>query len=154
MIATNSFSVGEFVQLSGITSALYMNGFGSCVQSTGLSGSQFQFQVFNFDYPFVITNVALTTNVVTITCNNHLVVGATVTLAGLTTATYLNGQTVTILPGGLTATSFTASFTHGNDATHSDTGSVSYSTGIAGMAVPVYSGNQNYLFSAPTVLMF
>jgi hypothetical protein len=73
---------------------------------------------------FQITNVALTTNVVTITAKNSLAAGDVVTLSGITTATFLNGQTLTVLAGGLSATAFTANFTHANYGTAGDTGFV------------------------------
>lgn len=67
-----------------------------------------------------ITNVSLTSNVVTITANNAFLVGGKVKLAGLTTSTFLNGQTLTV--ASATATQFTANFTHANVSSHSDTG--------------------------------
>jgi hypothetical protein len=88
------------------------------VYSVGVSG---------FDYSWnplgaAITNIALTTNVVTITANNNLAAGDTVTISGVTTATFLNGQTLTVLAGGLSATAFTANFTHANYGSAGDTG--------------------------------
>ena len=59
-----------------------------------------------------ITNVSLTSNVVTITAANSFLVGGKVTLAGLTTSTFLNGQTLTV--ASASATQFTANFTHAN----------------------------------------
>src|SRR6185312_11886958 len=67
-----------------------------------------------------ITNVALTSNVVTITAANSFIVGGKVSLAGLTSATFLNGQTLTV--ASASATQFTANFTHANYVSHSDTG--------------------------------
>lgn len=69
-----------------------------------------------------ITNVALTTNVVTITAKNNLAAGDVVLVSGVTTATFLNGQSLTVLAGGLSATSFTANFTHANYTSAADTG--------------------------------
>jgi hypothetical protein len=76
-----------------------------------------------------ITSVSLTSNVVTVTCSNTLSVGQQITFAGLTTATFLNGQTVTI--ASASGTQFTANFTHANATSHSDTGTA---TGIAAPA--------------------
>jgi uncharacterized protein (TIGR02217 family) len=73
-----------------------------------------------------ITNVSLTSNVVTVTCTNTFSVGQQVAFAGLTTATFLNGQTVTIAT--VSGTQFTAAFTHANATSHSDTGTA---TGVA-----------------------
>jgi hypothetical protein len=67
-----------------------------------------------------ITNVSLTSNVVTITAANSFLVGGKVTLSGLTSATFLNGKTLTV--ASASATSFTAIFTHANYTSHSDTG--------------------------------
>jgi hypothetical protein len=67
-----------------------------------------------------ITNVSLTSNVVTVTAANSFVVGGKVSLGGLTSATFLNGQTLTV--ASASATQFTANFTHANYASHSDTG--------------------------------
>lgn len=95
-----------------------------------------------------ITNVALTTNVVTITAKNNLAAGDIVQLGGITTATFLNGQNVTVLAGGLSATSFTANFTHANYGTAGDTGyvlPVVYASGLP------YQGNLQILESAGTV---
>lgn len=95
-----------------------------------------------------ITNVALTTNVVTITAKNNLAAGDIVQISGVTTATFLNGQNVTVLAGGLSATSFTANFTHANYGTAGDTGyvlPVVYASGLP------YQGNMQILESAGTV---
>jgi hypothetical protein len=67
-----------------------------------------------------ITNVALTSNVVTITAANVFQVGDTVKLAGLTTATFLNNQTVTV--ASASGSQFTAPFTHANYTSAADTG--------------------------------
>lgn len=74
----------------------------------------------------VITNVALTTNVLTITANNSFAVGNTVSFSGLTTATFLNGQTVTV--SSATTTQFTAAFTHADYVSASDTGTAALTT--------------------------
>jgi hypothetical protein len=95
-----------------------------------------------------ITNVALTTNVVTITVKNNLAAGDIVQISGVTTATFLNGQTLTVLAGSLSATSFTANFTHANYGTAGDTGyvlPVVYASGLP------YQGNVQILESAGTV---
>jgi len=81
----------------------------------------------------LITNIALTTNVVTITVNNNLAAGDKVLISGVTTATFLNGQTLTVLAGSLSATVFTANFTHANYGTAGDTGfalPTSYASGL------------------------
>ena len=73
-----------------------------------------------------ITNIDITTNVLTVSCVNTFEVGEVVNLTGLTTATYLNGQTVQV--ASASGTQFTANYTHANDPSHVDTGSaVGYS---------------------------
>ncbi len=69
-----------------------------------------------------ITNLALTSNVVTITAHNNLAAGDVVVLSGLTATTALNGFALTVLAGSLTATAFTANLTHANISTAAETG--------------------------------
>jgi len=75
-----------------------------------------------------ITNVQITTNVLTITASNTFTVGAKVNLIGLTTATFLNSQTVTVTSS--TGTTFTATFSHGDYASAADTGTATNPAGI------------------------
>jgi|SRR5271157_272265 len=83
-----------------------------------------QGQVINFGLTSsAITFIAILTDVLTVTCNNVFQVGEEVVLSGLTTATFLNAQTVTILTA--TATQFTANYTHGDYPSASDTGNAS-----------------------------
>jgi hypothetical protein len=95
-----------------------------------------------------ITNIALTTNVVTITCKNNLAAGDIVLLSGITTATFLNGQTLTVLAGSLSATQFTANFTHANYGSAGDTGYVLPTLYASGLP---YQGNLMIFESAATV---
>lgn len=80
-----------------------------------------------------ITAFSIAGNVVTFTAQNTLPAGATVTISGLSTGTYLNGQTLTVLPAGLNTTQFEAAFTHANVASTADLGSAS----IANSTIPV-----------------
>lgn len=78
-----------------------------------------------------ITNLALTTNVVTITAANNLTVGDVVTLSGLTTTPALNGISLTV--ASAVAASFTANLTHGNIGTAAETGNclpILYASGL------------------------
>jgi hypothetical protein len=78
-----------------------------------------------------ITNIAITTNVVTVTAANNLVVGDVVQLSGLTTNTFLNGVNLTVASAA--AGSFTANFTHANVGSVADTGfclPISYVSGL------------------------
>jgi len=83
-----------------------------------------------------ITQIAILNNVLTVTCNNVFGQGAPITLTGLTTATFLNNQVVTIATAS--PTQFTAVFTHANYGPTSDTG---IATGSA------IQNNQNVLVS-------
>jgi hypothetical protein len=71
---------------------------------------------------FVISNVALTSNVVTILATNTLVAGQVVTISGLPTATFLNGQVVTVIATGLSGSQFEFNFTHANYSTNPEAG--------------------------------
>lgn len=73
-------------------------------------------------YTGVISSVTVAANVVTVTVGSttNLNVNALVTISGLATATYLNGQVLTVT--ALTPTTFTAAFTHSNSGPTSDSG--------------------------------
>lgn len=92
-----------------------------------------------------ITNVALTTNVVTITANNNLAAGDVVLISGVTTATFLNGQLLTVISAGLSATVFEANFTHGNYVSAADTGFALPTTYASGLP---FQGNMQIYQSA------
>ena len=80
--------------------------------------------------PATVTNVALTTNVVTVTCPNNFSVGQSIFMAGLTTATFLNNQSLIVLSVAGSApnrTAFTAAFVHANYGSAADTGTATYS---------------------------
>jgi hypothetical protein len=92
-----------------------------------------------------ISNVQVASNVLTITTSSAtnlttvLSSGLSVTFSGLTTNTFLNGQTVTILT--VTASTFTASFTHANVNT-ADTGIGTVVAGgspVTGSSQPAWS---------------
>jgi DNA-binding beta-propeller fold protein YncE len=69
-----------------------------------------------------IHGFTITNNIVTVNAPNALTPGASVVVAGLTTGTYLNGQTLTVLPTGLSATQFQAAFAHANVTANADIG--------------------------------
>jgi hypothetical protein len=95
-----------------------------------------------------ITNLALTSNVATITANNLLATGDVVTLAGLTTTAAFNGLEVTVISTGLSGTQFEANITHANISTGAETGTASLvgPLGSSGLPGPnsgtfqIYSG--------------
>lgn len=81
-----------------------------------------------------ITNVSLTTNVVTITCPNSFSIGDQVVVGGLTTATFLNG--VQLQVASASGTQFTAAYTHADYPSAADTGTaVQLGARIAGVTV-------------------
>lgn len=77
--------------------------------------------------------------------NLQFMVGANLALAGLTGATFLNGQTVVIqsvLPGGSDSNIITAAFTHADYAAAGDTGTATTGNGITGVTQPVWATQQ------------
>jgi hypothetical protein len=113
---------------------------------TSLSGSGLIYQ-FNPLGP-AITNLALTTNVVTITALNNLAVGDVVVLSGLTTTPALNGTALVVLAGSLSATQFTANLIHANIGSGAETGWATPSSYASGLP---FQGNLQIFQSAATV---
>jgi hypothetical protein len=60
--------------------------------------------------------------VVTFQAANNYIAGEQVQIAGLSVGTYLNGQTLTVLPAGLSGTQFEANFTYSNVGATTDSG--------------------------------
>jgi hypothetical protein len=71
-----------------------------------------------------ITNIALTSNVLTVTATNTFAAGQQVVFSGVGTNTFLNGQMVTIATAS--GANFTAAFTHANVSSGADTGTVTF----------------------------
>lgn len=67
-----------------------------------------------------ITNIQIASDTLTVTCKNTFLAGDTIVLSGLTTATFLNGLTVTVT--NATASHFTTSLAHADYASAADTG--------------------------------
>lgn len=91
---------------------------GELVLASGTSTSQ------NNPYLATITNVTISSNVLTLTYTSGTIApdaGGSLTLSGLTTDTFLNGQTVQVTAFG--ANSITANFTH-SDVSNTDTGTI------------------------------
>lgn len=74
----------------------------------------------------VITATAISSNILTVTCNNTLSLNDTAVLTG-TAEAFLNGQQVTVLSAN--NVQFTASFTHANFSNGADTGVVALTNG-------------------------
>ena len=75
-----------------------------------------------------ITQSAVASNIVTLTANNVFTAGEPVLFAGLSVASFLNGQTLIVLGSGLSTTQFEVSFTAANHATASETGTATPQT--------------------------
>ncbi len=75
-----------------------------------------------------ITGFSISSNVVTFTAANNFFAGEKVSITGLTTGTYLNGATLTVLATGLSAGSFECNFTNADVTQTADTGSAVPST--------------------------
>lgn len=68
-----------------------------------------------------ITNVQIAGNVLTVTCANSFIAGSTIyNFSGLTGATFLNGQSITVMTAS--PTQFTAAYVHADYASAPDTG--------------------------------
>lgn len=72
--------------------------------------------------PADITAYSVTSNIVTLTAANIFTAGQVVQFAGLTSATFLNGQTLLVLGSGLTGSQFQVAFTTGDVSSTADTG--------------------------------
>jgi hypothetical protein len=70
-----------------------------------------------------ITGFSITSNVVTFQAANNFVAGQVVEITGLSTGTYLDGQTLTVLGTGLSSTQFECNFANPNVALTADSGS-------------------------------
>jgi sugar lactone lactonase YvrE len=69
-----------------------------------------------------ITSFSITNGVVTFQATNTFAAGTMVQISGLTTGTYLNGQTLTVLSAGLSGTQFEANFNNPDVPSTNDSG--------------------------------
>ena len=99
----------------------------SCSQSSGYPGNYLDgTQPTNIEgNKATITNIALTSNVITVTCANNFFVGQNISMSGLTTNTFLNNTSLVIVT--CSGSQFTAACTHGNVVSGADTGTATYS---------------------------
>jgi sugar lactone lactonase YvrE len=81
-----------------------------------------------------VTAYSVTSNVVTVIANNNFIAGMKVTFSGLTGATFLNGQTLTVLTTALTGAQFQVAFTHANTA-GADAGTATPTTPVGAIAI-------------------
>ncbi len=70
--------------------------------------------------PANVTAFAIVSNVVTFQAVNNFQVGSVIQNLGFTTGVYLNGVALTVLSAGLSATQFSANFTHADTASTAD----------------------------------
>lgn len=90
-----------------------------------------------------IGNVAIAGNVLTVTAPNEFVAGQSVIFSGLATATFLNGQTVTVLTAS--PTQFTAAFNHADYPGAGD-------SGTAALSAPGQQPDSTVLLAVPQVV--
>ena len=110
----NNFSVGQSVQITGLTGIPALIGQTLVISSASPTGFTALFVHANYGLPNTVTNVQVASNVLTIhTGTTHTFLpGTQVTFNSISLATFLNGQTVTVLASPApTATSFSANFT-------------------------------------------
>jgi DNA-binding beta-propeller fold protein YncE len=88
----------------------------------------------------LITSFAIASNVVTFQAANSFVAGEQVEISGLGIGTYLNAQTLTVLPTGLSGTQFECNFTYANVASTTDSGTA---VGVPSAAITSVSVNNN-----------
>lgn len=90
-----------------------------------------------------VTGYSITNNVITVfvTSPDPFTAGQVVTISALPTSTFLNGQSLTVLPTGLSATQFEASLTHVN-AANTEAGVATLSGSLPGLVTFVdFSGD-------------
>jgi hypothetical protein len=150
--AANTFATGTMVQINGLSNPAVtsLNGQTLAVQSA--STTQFTLNFNSADTPSTgdsgtatasaaITSFAMSNNVVTIQAANTFGTGTMVQVSGLTTGTYLNGQTLTLLSAS--GSQFTASFNNPNVPSTNDSGTATSQTaaytGIFSPPLPVGS---------------
>ena len=88
-----------------------------------------------------ITSFAISGNVVTFQAVNNFSAGTIVVINGLTTGTYLNGQTLTVIANGLSSTQFEANFTYSNVASTSDLGTATVNPTMTSLYVTLTGAN-------------
>ena len=107
----------------------------ACSSAAGFADNYIEGTNQNNEMPATITNIALTSNVLTVTCANNFVVGQNVVLNGLTTNTSLNRLNFVVATA--TTAYFTATYTHANIVSGSDTGTATFTckTRAAGLSM-------------------
>jgi hypothetical protein len=86
-----------------------------------------------------VASVAVTSNELTIVSNTNYAVGQQISFSGVGTATFLNGQTVTL--DSANGNTFTAPFTNANYGPTADTGSIISINNASGSVYWITVGN-------------
>jgi hypothetical protein len=141
--AANNYTAGDVVVFAGLTTNPTLNGASCIVLSASLSSSSFGCNythanitsatetgtalLANYTQLGAITNIAETSgNVVTLTVSNNYATGETIHFSGLTTGTWLNGQSASITTASSTSIIFTDPTSHGTQASAAETGITQY----------------------------
>ena len=112
-------------------------------QNNTLDQFQDSFHTFN------ITGFSITGNVVTFQAVNSLQAGMSVNIAGLSKGLFLNNQTLTVLPAGLSSSQFEASFTNSNIPLTADSGTAAELTSTIPVGCTPATGTTTCLNSRP-----
>jgi sugar lactone lactonase YvrE len=100
-----------------------------------------------------ITGFAIASNVVTLLATNTLTAGESVTISGLSTATYLNGLTFPVISAS--GSSFTVAFTHANVSSTSDSGTAApLCPGVTTNAAGSFNLNGTYTCPSSSSLIY
>jgi len=87
-----------------------------------------------------ITSFSIASNVVTFQAANNFIAGEQVQISGLGVGTYLNGQTLTVLPTGLSASQFECNFNHADVGATTDSGAA---VGVPSATITAFSINND-----------
>lgn len=126
-VATNTTSFGAGANAPDTLMTDIAAPFGACTPGTcGAAAS--------------ITSFSIASNVVTFQAANNFLAGEQVQISGLGVGTYLNGQTLTVLATGLSASQFECNFTHANVGATTDSGTA---VGVPSATITAFSINNN-----------
>lgn len=119
--ATTVYPIGyRYADPNGNVQVVVKSGTATTLASGTLGSSGVLQPVWKTNIPATVTNISLANNTLVVTCNNTLLPGQQVFFANLVSATFLNGQIVTVVTA--TSTQFTATYQHADYASTADTG--------------------------------
>ena len=110
--------------------------------NAGYAGSYLEGTNQNNEAVATITNIALTSNVLTVSCTNTFYVGQNIELKGLTTTANLVLNRANVVIVTCSGSQFTAAYTHGNLSSGSDTGTATYTNTSRGAGLSLNAGRQ------------